>query len=65
MYKDEGIQPWVRGFLRQTLPHVERIAYQVSKESESVTVESSDESGPVSLQNVLKNLLQNFSVQKR
>ena len=62
MYK-EGIHKSVQEFLMQSLPHVERIAYQVSEES--VTVESSDEAGPVSLQNVLENLLQNFSVQKR
>ena len=61
MYK-EGIHKSVQEFLMQSLPHVERIAYQVS---ESVTVENSDGSGPNSLQNVLNELLQTFSIQNR
>ena len=62
MYK-EGIHKSVQEFLMQSLPHVKRIAYQVSEES--VIVKNSDESGPNSLQNVLKNLLQTFSIQNR
>ena len=62
MYK-EGIHKSVQEFLMQSLPHVERIAYQVSEES--VTVKNSDESDPNSLQNVLNELLQTFSIQNR
>ena len=62
MYK-EGIHESVQEFLMQSLPHVKRIAYQVSEES--VTVKNSDESGPNSLQNVLHELLQTFSIQNR
>ena len=62
MYK-EGIHKSVQEFLMQSLPHVERIAYQVSEEC--VSVENSDESGPNSLQNVLNELLQTFSIQNR
>ena len=63
MYK-EGIHKSVQEFLMQSLPHdVKRIAYQVSEES--VIVKNSDESGPNSLQNVLNELLQTFSIQNR
>ena len=62
MYK-EGIHESVQEFLMQSLPHVKRIAYKVSEES--VSVENSDESGTNSLQNVLNELLQTFSIQNR
>ena len=63
MYK-EGIHESVQEFLMQSLPsHVKRIAYKVSEES--VSVENSDESGPNSLQNILNEILQTFSIQAR